>query len=113
MLVPQVLPPPGTPGPLEFLRTGSSTKSLPLVRTLLDILRAFSRYKPLFLCLDDVHFADEESLELVAQIISAKIRMVVILAWRPESTSSEMTNHILALCTNEGSFPIPFPFPVA
>jgi predicted ATPase len=83
---------------------------LPLVRTLLDILRAFSRYKPLCLCLDDVHFADEESLELVAQIISARIRMVVILAYRPESASSEMINHILDLCTNEGSFSVPFPF---
>ncbi|KAF4201657.1 hypothetical protein CNMCM8927_001300 [Aspergillus lentulus] len=92
----------GTPSSQEFLRTGSSTKSLPLVRTLLDILRAFSRYKPLCLCLDDVHFADEESLELVAQIISARIRMVVILAYRPESASSEMTTHILDLCTNEG-----------
>ncbi|PKX97816.1 two-component sensor protein histidine protein kinase [Aspergillus novofumigatus IBT 16806] len=88
----------------KFLRTGSSTKSLPLVRTLLDILRAFSRYKPLCLCLDDVHFADEESLELVAQIISARIRMVVILAYRPESATSEMTNHILDLCTNEAGF---------
>ncbi|GFF40540.1 LOW QUALITY PROTEIN: peroxide stress-activated histidine kinase mak3 [Aspergillus udagawae] len=92
----------GTPSSQEFLRTGSSTKSLPLVRTLLDILRAFSRYKPLCLCLDDVHFADKESLELVAQIISARIRMVVILAYRPESACSEMTNHILDLCTNEG-----------
>ncbi|KAF7169316.1 hypothetical protein CNMCM6106_004228 [Aspergillus hiratsukae] len=94
----------GTPSSQEFLRTGSSTKSLPLVRTLLDILRAFSRYKPLCLCLDDVHFADEESLELVAQIISARIRMVVILAYRPENASSEMTSHILDLCANEAGF---------
>jgi serine/threonine protein kinase len=100
----------GTPSSQEFLRTGSSTKSLPLVRTLLDILRAFSRYKPLCLCLDDVHFADEESLELVAQIISARIRMVVILAYRPEKASSEMASHILDLCANEGSFPNLCPF---
>ncbi|RHZ43265.1 uncharacterized protein CDV56_100769 [Aspergillus thermomutatus] len=93
----------GTLSSHEFLRTGSSTKSLPLVRTLLDILRAFSRYKPLCLCLDDLHFADEESLELVAQIVSARIRMVMILAYRPENTS-EMTNHILDLCTNEAGF---------
>ena len=61
----------GTESSQEFLRTGSSTKSLPFVRTLLDILRAFAQYKLVCLCLDDVHLADEESLELITQIISA------------------------------------------
>ncbi|KAJ5974406.1 hypothetical protein N7481_011616 [Penicillium waksmanii] len=78
----------GTESSQEFLRTGSSIKSLPLVRTLLDILRTFTRYKSVCLCLDDVHLADEESLELIAQIISARIRMVVILAYRPENTNT-------------------------
>lgn len=89
----------------EFLRTGSSTKSLPFVRTLLDILRAFAQYKLVCLCLDDVHLADEESLELITQIFSARIRMVLILTYRPENASPEMAKQILHLSTNKGIYP--------
>ncbi|KAJ5815614.1 hypothetical protein N7474_007391 [Penicillium riverlandense] len=91
----------GTESSQEFLRTGSSTNSLPLVRTLLDILRAFTQYKLVCLCLDDVHLADEESVELITQIISARIRLVLILAYRPENASSEMVKQILNLSTNK------------
>lgn len=103
-------PPPestGTESSQEFLRTGSSAKSLPLVRTLLDILRAFTQYKFVCLCLDDVHLADEESLELITQIVSARIRVVLILAYRPENASSEMLKHIHHLSTNKGILPSP------
>lgn len=96
----------GTESSQEFLRAGSSTKSLPLVRTLLDILRAFTQYKLVCLCLDDVHLADDESLELIAQIVSARIRMVVILAYRPENASSEKVKQILHLSTNKGNSPL-------
>jgi serine/threonine protein kinase len=95
----------GTESSHNFLRTGSSTKSLPLVRTLLDILRAFTQYKLVCLCLDDIHLADEESLELIAQIVSARIELVVILAYRPENASSDMVTKILDLSTNKGNPP--------
>ena len=95
----------GTESSQEFLRAGSSTKSLPLVRTLLDILRAFTQYKLVCLCLDDVHLADDESLELIAQIVSARIRMVVILTYRPENASFEKVKQILHLSTNKGNPP--------
>ncbi|KAJ5563937.1 hypothetical protein N7513_000179 [Penicillium frequentans] len=84
----------GTKSSREFLRTGSSTKSLPLARTLLNILRVFTRYKLVCLCLDDVHLADEESLEFITQMMSARIRMVVILASRPEPASSDLMKRI-------------------
>ncbi|KAJ6016778.1 hypothetical protein N7451_000157 [Penicillium sp. IBT 35674x] len=84
----------GTRSSREFLRTGSSTKSLPLARTLLNILRVFTRYKLVCLCLDDVHLADEESLEFITQMMSARIRMVVILASRPETASSDLMKRI-------------------
>ncbi|KAJ5937019.1 hypothetical protein N7466_003469 [Penicillium verhagenii] len=100
----------GTESAEKFLRTGSSTKSLPLVRTLLDILRAFTQYKLVCLCLDDVHLADEESLELIAQIASARIEVVIILAYRPSAnTSSEILTRILDFCTNKGVTSINLP----
>ncbi|KAJ5645785.1 two-component sensor protein histidine protein kinase (dhkkdhkj) [Penicillium lividum] len=92
----------GTESSQEFLRTGSSTKSLPLVRTLLNILRVFTRYKLVCLCLDDVHLADEESLEFIAHMVSARIRMVVIMAHRPEIASLGPMKRILHSSDNEG-----------
>ncbi|KAJ5301122.1 cornichon [Penicillium atrosanguineum] len=92
----------GTKSSQEFLRTGSSTKSLPLVRTLLNILRVFTRYKLVCLCLDDVHLADEESLEFIAHMVSARVRMVVIMAYRPENASSGLMKRILHSSNNEG-----------
>ncbi|KAJ5612663.1 hypothetical protein N7510_005857, partial [Penicillium lagena] len=105
LALPHRPPPPeniGTESSQEFLRTGSSTKSLPLVRTLLDILRVFTRYKLVCLCLDDFHLADEESLEFIAQMVSARIKMVVIMAYRPENVSSEMMKRIFQTSNNEG-----------
>lgn len=87
----------------EFLRTGSSTKSLSLVWTLLDIMRVFTRYKLVCLCLDDAHLADEESLEFIGHMVSARIRMVVIIAHRPEN-ASELRKRVLHSSNSDGKF---------
>ena len=87
----------------SFLRAGSSTRSLPLMKILLDMLRMLTRYKFICFCLDDLHFADEESLELIAQIISTRIKLVIIVAYRPEDVSSETMRGIIDLYDNEGA----------
>lgn len=107
LVLPYRHPPPentGTESSQEFLRAGSSTKTLPLVRTLVGILRVFARYKLVCLCLDDVHLADEESLEFIARIVSARIRMVVIMAYRPENACSDLMKRILPF-NKEGNHP--------
>ncbi|UKZ51408.1 hypothetical protein TrVGV298_005167 [Trichoderma virens] len=90
---------PGTesPGPLqrnlagngsqssqEYLRAGASTKTMRLINTILDVLRVFTTHKFICFCLEDLHFADDESLELISQIIAARMKMVVIVTYRPE-----------------------------
>jgi serine/threonine protein kinase len=87
----------------DFLRAGSSTKSLPLMNTILEILRLFTRYKFICLCLDDLRFADEESLELISQCISTRIKMVIVLAYRPEEVSSDTLRTILDISESEGN----------
>jgi serine/threonine protein kinase len=89
----------------DFLREGASAKSPPLMNTFLDILRIFTQQKFVCFCLDDLHLADEESLELLAQIISTRINMVLIVAYRPESISSEKLRRILHLSQNDGISP--------
>lgn len=86
----------------DFLRTGSSTKALPLMNIILDILRVFTQYTFICFCLDDLHFADEESLELIAQLISTRIKMVIIVTYRPEDILSETMRGILDPSGYEG-----------
>lgn len=85
----------------NFLRAGSLTKTLPLMSTLLDILRIITQYKFICICLDDVHSADGESLELLSKIISSRMRMVIIIGYRPENITSEAMRRVLAPSENQ------------
>ncbi|KAI5467000.1 hypothetical protein BGZ63DRAFT_370132 [Mariannaea sp. PMI_226] len=99
---------PGTsPGPIprnqsvtclssqDFLRSGTSTKSVRLMNIFLDVLRVFTAHKFICFCLDDLHFADDESLELISQIISSRMKMVIIMTYRPEELSAEKVQNII------------------
>jgi serine/threonine protein kinase len=79
----------------NFLLAGSSTQSMSLMGIILDILRIFARHKFICICLDDLHLADEESLELVAQVVSTRVKMVIIVAYRPEHILSDSMRRIL------------------
>jgi signal transduction histidine kinase/predicted ATPase/serine/threonine protein kinase len=79
----------------DFLRAGSSTKSVRLMNTFLDVLRVFSHHKFICFCLDDLQFADEESIELLAQIVASKMRVVIILTYRPDEILPERIKEIL------------------
>jgi serine/threonine protein kinase len=79
----------------EFLRSGSSTKTTRLMNVFLDVLRVFTQHKFICFCLDDLHFADEESLELISQIVGTRMKMVVIMTYRPEELASERMHSLL------------------
>ncbi|KAK0626045.1 hypothetical protein B0T14DRAFT_492443 [Immersiella caudata] len=80
----------------EFLRAGASTKTIRLMNTFLDVLRMFTHHKFICFCLDDLHFADDESLELITQIIAARLKMVIIMTYRPEELSPEKVHKIIS-----------------
>ena len=79
----------------DFLRAGASTKTMRFVNTLLDVLRMFTHHKFICLCLEDMHFADDESLDLISQIIAARLKMVMILTYRPDELSPEKMQRII------------------
>ncbi|KAF8851993.1 hypothetical protein BDZ45DRAFT_807847 [Acephala macrosclerotiorum] len=89
----------------NFLRAGSSTQSISLSTTFMDIIRIFAHYRFVCLCLDDVHLADEDSAELVSQMISSKVKMVIILAFKSKDALSDAITRALALTYNEGTRP--------
>ncbi|OIW27385.1 hsp90-like protein [Coniochaeta ligniaria NRRL 30616] len=79
----------------DFLSGGSSTKSIRLMNTFLDVLSLFTHQKFICFCLDDLHFADDESLELISQIIAARLKMVIIITCRPEEFPVEKLKRVL------------------
>ncbi|KAM7208650.1 Two-component system protein A [Naviculisporaceae sp. PSN 640] len=79
----------------DFLRAGASTKTIRLMNTFLDVLRMFTHYKFICFCLDDLHFADTESLELITQIIAARLKIVIIVTYRPEELAAERVQAII------------------
>lgn len=79
----------------DFLRSGTSTKTIRLMNTFLDVLRMFAHHKFICFVLEDLHFADDESIELITQIISAKLRMVIVMTYRSDELSPEKVENII------------------
>jgi hypothetical protein len=46
-----------------------------LMNTFLDVLRVFTQHKFICFCLDDLQFADDESLELITQIVASRMKV--------------------------------------
>ncbi|GKT86792.1 hsp90-like protein [Colletotrichum tofieldiae] len=86
----------------DFLRAGGATKTMRLMNTFLDVLRMFTSHKFICFVLDDLHFADDESMELITQIIGARMKMVVIITYRPEELSPERVQSIIQPPESEG-----------
>jgi signal transduction histidine kinase/predicted ATPase/serine/threonine protein kinase/DNA-binding NarL/FixJ family response regulator len=70
----------------DWLRAGgsNSSKSNRFVRTFLDVLRLLALQKFICITLDDLQFADEESIELLTNIVQVKIPLVLVLTYRDE-----------------------------
>ncbi|KAI0154343.1 putative histidine kinase HHK1p [Xylariaceae sp. FL1272] len=85
----------------DYVRTGASTTTIRFLNTFLDILRIFTTHKVICLCLDDLQFADDESLDLITQVISARLAMVLIVTYRPEEVAPERLHKILHPLENE------------
>ncbi|KAL2891015.1 Hybrid signal transduction histidine kinase J [Ceratocystis lukuohia] len=81
--------------PLDITKGLTGNKGLRMINIVLEIIRLFARHKFLCICLDDLHFADDESLDLISQIINAKIRMVVIMTYRPDEISAERVHGLI------------------
>lgn len=86
----------------DFLRAGTLTKTTRLMNTFLDVLRMFTHYKFICFCLEDLHFADDESLELITQVIGARMRMVVIITYRSDEIAPEKVRSVLQPQQSEG-----------
>lgn len=87
----------------DFLRSNASTKTVRLMNTFLDILRIFSNYHFIAFCLDDLHYADDESLDLITQLIAARLKILLILTYRPDELDVEKLDRVIHPAEPEGS----------
>ncbi|KAK6437041.1 Chk1 protein kinase [Oleoguttula sp. CCFEE 5521] len=68
----------------EWLRSGGSNKSSRFMAIFLDVLRLLAEQKFICFCLDDLHFADEECVELLGHIVSARVPVVMVVTHKGE-----------------------------
>lgn len=79
----------------DFLRGASSTRPLKFMNIFLEVLRVLSSNKLICLCLDDLHHADEESLDLIFNIISRKLGVALIITCREEEALPSSIRSVL------------------
>ena len=68
----------------EWLRSGGSNKSSRFVSIFLEVLRLLAIQKFVCFCLDDLQFADAESLELLQIVVKNHIPIVLMFTYREE-----------------------------
>lgn len=63
----------------DFLRGGTSAYSSKLFAMFLEVMRILATSKLICLSFDDVQFADEESIDIICNILSRKLGLVIIV----------------------------------
>jgi predicted ATPase len=74
---------------VDFFLANAASNNMRLMETFLDILRTLSQFKLICLCIDDLHYADDETLELIMNIVKAKLACVLILTSRKDELTSD------------------------
>lgn len=67
---------------VDFFLSNAASRNMQLMETFLEILKTISQFKLICVCIDDLHYADDETLELILNIVHAQIPCVLILTSR-------------------------------
>lgn len=82
---------------------GLHTRSSRFLNVFLDVLRVFTEHKFICFSLDDLQFADDESIDLLTQIISTRMNMVIIVTFRSNQIPGRISSIIDASNSDIGS----------
>ncbi|TLD35007.1 hypothetical protein E2P81_ATG11126 [Venturia nashicola] len=66
----------------DWLRTGGSMKSSRFANIFLGVLRVLASQKFICFAIEDLQFADNESLDLISKVISGKVPILLIVSYR-------------------------------
>jgi hypothetical protein len=83
----------------DWLRSGGSNKTSRFMHIFLDVLRLLAVQKSVCFCLDNLQFADPESVELLQMIVAAHIPIVLILTFRSDYHPPPRMKHIIDRAT--------------
>ncbi|KAF2083487.1 hypothetical protein K490DRAFT_60438 [Saccharata proteae CBS 121410] len=71
-----------------FPTAGSGRNASRLTNTFIHVLKMLSRQQSICFCIDDLQFADDESLELIESIVANRLPLVLLLTYREEEKLS-------------------------
>ena len=83
----------------DWLRAGGSSKSSRFKNIFLSVLRVLASQKFISFWLDDLQFADQESLDLLQDIIAGKTPILFIMTYRPEEILPKAVRHLARSAT--------------
>jgi len=83
----------------DWLRAGGSSKSSRFKNIFLSVLRVLASQKFITFWLDDLQFADPESLDLLQDITAGKTPILFIMTYRPEEILPKAVRHLARSAT--------------
>jgi predicted ATPase len=84
----------------DFFLANAASNNMRLMDVFVEILTTLCQFRLITICLDDLEYADDETMELVLNIIRAKLPCVLILSSRKDEIPSE---NIRSLFEMDGS----------
>lgn len=86
----------GTYSSSDLLRSGGANpRSLKFVTIFVEVLRVLSTARLICLCLDDINYADEESLDVLSNIMNKKLGLVILTSCRSEGAPPAHVQDVL------------------
>ncbi|KAJ6028260.1 hypothetical protein N7540_003836 [Penicillium herquei] len=73
----------------DFFLSNAASNNMRLMDIFIEILTMLCQFKLITVCLDDLEFADDETLELVLSIIRHKLPCVLVLTSRKDAVTSD------------------------
>ncbi|KAI9928928.1 hypothetical protein MW887_001321 [Aspergillus wentii] len=73
---------------VDFFLSSAALKNMRLLETFLEILKTLSQFRLICVCVDDLHYADDETLDLIINIVKAKVPCVLLLTSRKSELES-------------------------
>lgn len=80
----------------DWLRAGGSNKTARFASTFVAVLRLLAVQRFVCFCLDDLQFADAESLDLIQIIVRYRVPIVLIVTYRDEDLLSPSMRRLMA-----------------
>jgi serine/threonine protein kinase len=68
----------------DATRTNATSRSLKIISSIAEVLRVLSTNRLICLCLDDLQYAEGESLELLSSVVARKLGLLLIISCRDE-----------------------------